>query len=252
MWRRGKAISGFLKEVLIIPAIDLKDGKCVRLIQGRMEDLTVYSDDPASMAEHWEDEGAELIHVVDLDGAIEGRPKNLKSIIDIRKAVNIPIEVGGGIRDMATINKLLSLRIDRVVLGTSAINDPSFLREACKRFPGQVLVGIDAKNGMVAIKGWKEITRKRAIDLGKDLEEAGVRAIIFTDIKRDGMLLGPDIESIREFTEAVKLPVIASGGVSSIDDIKELLRLPLEGIIVGKAIYSGSLNLKDAIKLVKG
>jgi phosphoribosylformimino-5-aminoimidazole carboxamide ribotide isomerase len=237
--------------MVIIPAIDLKEGKCVRLIQGRMEDVTIYSDNPASMAKHWEDEGAELLHIVDLDGAIEGSPRNIKSIIDIRKAVSIPIEVGGGIRDMETIDKLLLLKIDRVVLGTSAVNDPYFLREACRRFQGKVLAGIDARDGMVAIKGWKETTEKRAIDFAKSLEDSGVRAIIFTDIKMDGMLSGPNIESIREFVKSVKLPVIASGGVADINDIKELMKLQLEGIIVGKAIYSGSLDLKEAIRLVK-
>lgn len=237
--------------MLIIPAIDLKDGKCVRLIQGRMEDVTVYSNNPASMAKHWEDEGAELLHVVDLDGAIEGKPVNLKSIIDIRKAVSIPVEVGGGIRDMETIDKLLSLKIDRVVLGTSAIKNPSFLKDVCRRFPGQILAGIDARDGMVAIKGWKETTETRAIDFARSLEGSGVRAIIFTDIKRDGLLLGPNIKSIKEFTEAVNLPVIASGGVSSIEDIKALMKLPLEGVIVGKAIYSDSLDLKEAIRMVK-
>lgn len=237
--------------MVIIPAIDLKEGKCVRLIQGRMEDVTIYSDNPASMAKHWEDEGAELLHIVDLDGAIEGSPRNIKSIVDIRKAVSIPIEVGGGIRDMETIDKLLSLKIDRVVLGTSAVNDPYFLREACRRFQGKVLAGIDARDGMVAIKGWKETTEKRAIDFAKGLEDSGVRAIIFTDVKKDGMLSGPNIESIKQVTEAVKLPVIASGGVSNIEDIKALMKLPIEGVIVGKAIYSGSLDLKEAIRLVK-
>lgn len=237
--------------MVIIPAIDLKEGKCVRLIQGRMEDVTIYSDNPASMAKHWEDEGAELLHIVDLDGAIEGSPRNIKSIIDIRKAVSILIEVGGGIRNMETIAKLMSLKIDRVVLGTSAVNDPYFLREACRRFQGKVLAGIDARDGMVAIKGWRETTSERAIDFAKSLEDSGVRAIIFTDIKMDGMLSGPNIESIREFVKSVKLPVIASGGVADINDIKELMKLQLEGIIVGKAIYSGSLDLKEAIRLVK-
>jgi phosphoribosylformimino-5-aminoimidazole carboxamide ribotide isomerase len=238
--------------MLIIPAIDLKDGKCVRLQQGRMEDVTIYSDVPASMAKRWQDEGAELLHVVDLDGAIEGKPVNLKSIIDIRRAVSIPIEVGGGIRDMETIDKLLSQKIDRVVLGTSAIENPSFLKDACRRFPGRILAGIDARDGMVAIKGWKEITEEKAINLATSLKDSGVRAIIFTDIKRDGLLLGPNIKSLKEFTESAKLPVIASGGVADINDIKELMKLPLEGVIVGKAIYSGSLDLKEAIRLVKG
>lgn len=237
--------------MLIIPAIDLKDGKCVRLQQGRMENVTVYSDNPSSMAKHWQEEGAELLHVVDLDGAIEGKPVNLKSIIDVRRAVTIPIEVGGGIRDMEAIEKLLSLKIDRVVLGTSVVNNPSLLKEACRRFPGQILAGIDARDGMVAIKGWKETTQIKAIDFAKSLEDSGVKAIIFTDIKRDGLLLGPNIKSLKEFTDSVRLPVIASGGVADINDIKELMKLPLEGVIVGKAIYSGSLDLKEAIRLVK-
>ncbi len=237
--------------MLIIPAIDLKDGKCVRLQQGRMEDVTVYSDNPASMAKRWQDEGAELLHVVDLDGAIEGKPVNLKSVNDIRRAVSMPIEVGGGIRDMETIDKLLSLKIDRVILGTSAINNPSFLKDVCRRYPGQILAGIDARDGMVAIKGWKETTQIRAIDFAKSLEGSGVKAIIFTDIKRDGLLLGPNIKSLKEFTESARLPVIASGGVADINDIKELMKLPLEGVIVGKALYSGSLNLKEAIKLAE-
>lgn len=237
--------------MIIIPAIDLKDGKCVRLQQGKMENVTIYSDDPASMARRWERDGAEILHVVDLDGAVEGRPVNLKSITDIRNAVNITIEVGGGIRDMETIDKLLLLKIDRVVLGTSAVNDPYFLKEACRRFPGKVLAGIDARDGMVAIKGWKETTEKRAIDFARGLEDSGVKAIIFTDIKRDGLLLGPNIKSIKEFMESVRLPVIASGGVSGSNDIKELMKLPLEGVIVGKAIYSGSLDLKEAIRIVK-
>jgi len=238
--------------MLIIPAIDLKEGRCVRLLQGRMEDATVYSDDPAAMAKHWETEGAELLHVVDLEGAITGTPKNLKSIIDIRRAVDIPVEVGGGIRDMDTVKRLLSLRIDRVVIGTSALINISFIKDVCKRFPDHVVVGIDARDGMVAIKGWKETTKERAIDFAKSFEDSCVEAIIFTDIKRDGMLTGPNIESIKEFTEAVKLPVIASGGVSNIEDIKALMRLPIEGVIVGKAIYSGSLNLKEAIRMAKG
>lgn len=238
--------------MIVIPAIDLKEGKCVRLLQGRMEDATVYSDDPVSMAKHWEAEGAELLHVVDLDGAIEGKPRNLKSIIDIRMAVDISIEVGGGIRDLNTINRLLSLRIDRVVIGTSALINTSFIKDVCKRFPDQIVVGIDARDGMVAIKGWKEITKEKAIDFAKSFEDSCVRAIIFTDIKRDGMLSGPNIESIKEFIASANLPVIASGGISNIGDIKALMKLPIEGVIVGKAIYSGSLNLKNAIELVKG
>ncbi|MEW6408822.1 MAG: 1-(5-phosphoribosyl)-5-[(5-phosphoribosylamino)methylideneamino]imidazole-4-carboxamide isomerase [Nitrospirota bacterium] len=237
--------------MIIIPAIDLKDGKCVRLLQGKMEESTIYSDNPSEIAKGWQDAGAELIHVVDLDGAFAGEMKNLESIISIRQSVNIPIEVGGGIRDTTTVNRLFSLRIDRVVLGTIAIESPEFLSELCGRFPGRILVGIDARDGWVAIKGWSETTKKKATDLAREIESCGVAAIIYTDIKRDGMLSGPNIKAIREMAESVNIPVIASGGVSDINDIKRLMQLPIEGVVVGKAIYSGSLDLREAIELTK-
>ena len=179
--------------MLIIPAIDLKEGKCVRLEQGLMDKATVYSDDPAITAKHWETQGAELLHVVDLNGAFAGAPKNLDAIMAIRAAVKMPIEVGGGIRDMATIRSLVSIGIDRIILGTAAIENPSFVREACGEFPGKIIVGIDAKDGLVAIKGWAEVTRVKAVDLAKQMQDYGVIAIIYTDIKRDGMLSGPNI-----------------------------------------------------------
>jgi phosphoribosylformimino-5-aminoimidazole carboxamide ribotide isomerase len=240
--------------MLIIPAIDLKEGKCVRLQQGLMEKATVYSDDPAGMAKHWESEGAELLHVVDLDGAFAGSPRNIAAITAIRNAIRIPIEVGGGIRDMSTIRILVSIGIDRIILGTAAIQNPSFVQAACTVFPGRIIVGIDAKDGLVAIKGWAEVTEVKAVDLAKQMQEYGVIAIIYTDIKRDGMLSGPNIEATKALAESLHIPVIASGGVHTMKDIEDLLTVRyagVSGVITGKAIYSGSLNLKEAITFIK-
>jgi phosphoribosylformimino-5-aminoimidazole carboxamide ribotide isomerase len=240
--------------MLIIPAIDLKEGKCVRLEQGLMDKATVYSDDPATTARHWESQGAELLHVVDLNGAFAGLPKNLDAIKAIRAAIKIPIEVGGGIRDLDTIRTLVSIGIDRIILGTAAVENPDFVREACAQFPGRVIVGIDAKDGMVAIKGWAEVTKVHAVELAKQMQEHGVIAIIYTDIKRDGMLSGPNIEATKALAEALRIPVIASGGVHTMKDIEALLTVRhsgVSGVITGKAIYSGSLDLKEAIQFVK-
>lgn len=240
--------------MLIIPAIDLKEGKCVRLEQGLMDKATVYSDDPATTAKHWELQGAEILHVVDLDGAFAGVPKNLDAIKAIRAAIKIPIEVGGGIRDLSTIRSLVSIGIDRIILGTAAIENPSFVQEACRVFPDRIIVGIDAKEGLVAIKGWAEVTKVQAIDLAQQMQEHGVIAIIYTDIKRDGMLSGPNIEATQALAKALHIPVIASGGVHTMKDIEDLLavrRSGVSGVITGKAIYSGSLNLKEAITFVK-
>lgn len=240
--------------MLIIPAIDLKDGKCVRLEQGLMNKATVYSDDPATTARHWESQGAELLHVVDLDGAFAGIPKNLDAIKAIRKAVRMPIEVGGGIRDIATIDVLISIGIDRIILGTAAIENPAFVQQACEKFPGKIIIGIDAKDGMVAIKGWAEVTKVKAVDLAKQMQESGVIAVIYTDIKRDGMLSGPNIDATKALAGSLRIPVIASGGVSTMKDIQDLMTVRysgVSGVITGKAIYSGSLNLKEAITFVK-
>lgn len=235
--------------MLIIPAIDLKGGLCVRLLQGRMEDSTVYSDDPAATAKRWASCGAKLIHIVDLDGAVSGTQRNLEAIKAIRGAVGTELEVGGGIRDSNRIELLLSLGIDRVILGTAAIEKPELLRDAGRRFPGRVLAGIDARDGYVAVKGWKETTARRALDFAQEAESAGAAGIIYTDISRDGMLTGPNIEATREIAGAVRIPVIASGGISSIDDIKKLLGIKgLWGAITGKAIYSGTLDLREAIR----
>lgn len=236
----------------IIPAIDLKDGVCVRLKQGRKDDVTVYSDDPAATAQRWQGYGAEVLHVVDLDGAFTGSQRNFGSIANIRKAVSMTIEVGGGIRDMSTVDRLISLGIDRVILGTSAIEQPEFLSEACGRFPGKVIVGIDAKNGMAAVKGWVEVSAIRAVDLAKRAKESGAAGIIYTDIAKDGMMTGPNIPALSEMVKAAGIPVIASGGIATINDIKNLLAVPdVWGAITGKAIYEGTLDLGEAIRLAK-
>ena len=236
--------------MLIIPAIDLKDGLCVRLQQGKKEAVTVYSKDPVLTAKKWESCGARLLHVVDLDGAFTGNQKNLESIMRIRRQVKMAMEVGGGIRDMMTVETLVSSGIDRVVIGTSAIEDSAFVIKACSKFPGKILVGIDAKDGKVAVKGWEEVSSVSAKELARRVETVGVAGIIYTDISRDGMLTGPNVPAQEEMVATVSVPVIASGGIATIEDVKSLLRIKgLWGAITGKAIYAGSLDLKEAIKL---
>ncbi len=240
--------------MIIIPAIDLKQGKCVRLLQGRMDAETVFSDDPGATAARWAGQGAEIIHVVDLDGAVHKTPQNLASIKKILETVKIPVQIGGGIRDAETIRMYLDMGMERVIIGTEAVRNPQLVRNACKTFPGRIVVGIDARNGMVAIEGWTQTTKTPATDLARMFENSGVAAINFTDISRDGMQTGPNIEETRKLAEAVSIPVIASGGVSSLSDIRNLL--PLEaigvtGIITGRALYSGALNLKEAIALTR-
>ena len=240
--------------MIIIPAVDIKNGLCVRLLQGRKDAETVFSDDPAAMAQKWEDQGAEMIHVIDLDGAFEKRPKNLDAIKKILDMVKADIQVGGGIRNEDTVKMFIDLGVKKVIIGTEAIRNPKLVEKVCKAFPGQIVVGIDARKGFVAIEGWTETTQIKATDLAKQLEGLGVAAINFTDIHRDGMQTGPNIEETRRLAEAVSVPVVASGGVSTLDDIKNLL--PLEkvgvtGIITGKAIYSGTLDLKEAIAATK-
>ncbi len=242
----------YLQLMIVIPAIDLKDGKCVRLLQGKKEAVTVYSDDPLSMAKHWAALGAELLHVVDLDGAFTGEQKNFDVIVAIRKSIDIPVQVGGGIRDMERIEKLINLGIDRTIIGTSAVNEPDMVKKACEKFPGKVFVGIDAKDGKVAVKGWEKITEWDAIEFAKKMENDGAAGVIYTDIARDGMLSGPNLDAMAKMVNALKIPVIASGGVSSIADIRNLIKIKnLRGVITGKALYSGSLNLKEAIKITK-
>jgi len=239
--------------MLVIPAIDLKDGQCVRLLQGKKDAVTAYSNDPAKTAKRWESYGAKLIHIVDLDGAFTGKQTNLDAIIKIRQSVKIPLQVGGGIRNIGNVMNLFSAGIDRIIIGTAAIEDPEFLTYACRNYPGKVLIGIDAKDGMVAIKGWEEVTSLSAKDLVRRLEIFGVAGIVYTDISRDGMLSGPNIEATRAIVEGVQIPVIASGGVSCIDDIKNLMQIEnLWGVITGKAIYAGAMDLKEAIRIAEG
>lgn len=241
--------------MIVIPAIDLKEGKCVRLEQGLMEKDTVFNDNPGAQARAWQDQGAELLHIVDLDGAFAGEPKNRAAIESIIKAITIPAQLGGGIRDIATIEAYLSLGLDRVIIGTAAQRNPELVREACEKFPGRIVVGIDAKNGLVAVQGWAELTNITAIELARKFEDCGVAAIIYTDISRDGMLQGPNLEATRALAEAVAIPVIASGGVSSLKDIENLMEIEsagISGVITGKAVYTGAINLSEAIALTKG
>lgn len=241
--------------MIIIPAIDIKNGKCVRLLQGRMDAETVFSDDPAAMARRWEKEGAQLIHVVDLDGAVEKKPRNLETIRRILKAVRVPVQVGGGIRSLETLAMYADLGVHRMVIGTEAIRNPEMVRTACRAFPQHIVVGIDAKDGKVAIEGWTETTEETAAALARKFEDDGVAAINFTDIHRDGMQTGPNIEETRRLAEAIRIPVIASGGVSSIDDIRRLLPLApagVAGVITGRALYSGTLDLAEAIRVAAG
>lgn len=241
--------------MIVIPAIDLKEGKCVRLEQGLMEKDTVFSDNPGAQARAWQDQGAELLHIVDLDGAFAGQPKNREAIEAILKAITIPAQLGGGIRDIATIEAYLSLGLSRVIIGTAAQRNPELVREACAKFPGRIVVGIDAKSGMVAVQGWAELTDITAIELARKFEDCGVSAIIYTDINRDGMLQGPNLEATRALAESVSIPIIASGGVSNLKDIENLMAIEscgITGVITGKAVYTGAIKLNEAIALTKG
>ncbi|MFB3896996.1 MAG: 1-(5-phosphoribosyl)-5-[(5-phosphoribosylamino)methylideneamino]imidazole-4-carboxamide isomerase [bacterium] len=236
--------------MIIIPAIDILDGQCVRLQQGEYTRKTVYSDDPASIAQQWEKAGAKYLHIVDLDGAKLGYPKNLEVIVKIAKSVSIPVELGGGIRDLDTIDKVLQLGIHRVVLGTVAYAYADMVEEAATRYEDRVAVGIDARGGRVMIRGWLEKTDIPALELAKRIVRAKVKTLIYTDISKDGMLEGPNLKAIKEFANSTKATVIASGGISSVNDIKNLNNLKcsnLGGVIIGKALYSGQIKLPDAI-----
>jgi len=241
--------------MIILPAIDLKEGRCVRLEQGLMDKDTVYNDDPTAQALLWQQQGGEYLHIVDLDGAFAGTPKNKVAIEAIVAAIEIPSELGGGIRDLQTIEAYLGLGINRVILGTIAKENPDLVKEACRLFPGQIVVGIDAKDGLVAVRGWADVTEKKATDMAKEMENFGVEAIIYTDISRDGMMQGPNIEATKELAESITIPVIASGGLSTLDDIRRLIEIEesgVTGVITGKAIYSGAIDLRAAVALTKG
>jgi len=241
--------------MLIIPAIDIRGGKCVRLFQGDYGKETVYGDDPVEMAQRWIKQGAKFLHLVDLDGAREGIPRNKATIRAIAEGSPVPIQVGGGIRERVTLDDYLSLGIRRVILGTAAIVDPHFLEQACARWPGRVAVDIAAKGGMAAVSGWVRETEVRAVDLAKKCEELGVSVIIFTDVLRDGTQKGVNLEATREVARAIQIPLIASGGVSTIEDIEALLPLEKEGVsgvIIGRALYAGTVKLPEAIALGEG
>lgn len=237
--------------MLLIPAIDLKDGQCVRLKQGDMDAATIFSNDPAAMAEHWLAQGARRLHLVDLNGAFAGKPKNEGAVKAILKAVNgrIPVQIGGGIRDLDTIERYLDDGIDYVIIGTAAVKNPGFLHDACGAFAGHVIVGLDAKEGKVATDGWSKLTGHEVIDLAQKFEDYGVEGVVYTDIGRDGMLSGVNIEATVKLAQALKVPVIASGGVSNVSDIEALCAVQDEGVeavICGRSIYTGALDLKSA------
>lgn len=237
--------------MLLIPAIDLKDGHCVRLKQGDMEDATVFSEDPAAMARLWADRGARRLHIVDLNGAVAGKPKNEPAIKAIVRELGdeIPIQLGGGIRDLDTIERYLDDGISYVIIGTAAVKSPGFVHDACGAFPGHIIVGLDAKDGKVAVDGWSKMTGHDVIDLAKKFEDQGVEAIVYTDIGRDGMMNGVNVEATVKLAQALRIPVIASGGIASIDDVRALCAVQEEGImgaITGRAIYEGKLDFEAA------
>lgn len=242
--------------MLVIPAIDLKEGKCVRLRQGRMEESTIFGDDPVAMAGRWAEAGAERLHVVDLDGAFAGTPRNAEVIHRIAEAYpSLRIQVGGGIRDDDTVQAYLDAGVEFVIVGTKAVSAPHFVSDLCLEFPGRIIVGLDARDGKLAVDGWSKLSHHDVIDLAQHFEQDGVMAIVYTDISRDGMMQGPNVEATARLAEAIRIPVIASGGVSSLDDIRRLLPYADEGIeavIVGRALYEGAFTLPEAIAAVKG
>ncbi len=233
--------------MIIIPAVDIKGGKCVRLEQGLMNKETIFSDHPEEMALQWERKGADRLHLVDLDGALRGRPSNQEAIEKVVHAVSVPVQLGGGIRELGTIKEYMNLGVDRVIVGTTAYKNPELVETACKRYPGRIVISIDARDNHVSVEGWTEGTGIMAIDLARGFEDIGVSSIIYTDIRRDGMQTGPDVDAIRKFAKAISIPVIAAGGISSLKDIGDLLPLEedgVRGIIIGRALYDGSLKLE--------
>ncbi|MDD3651000.1 1-(5-phosphoribosyl)-5-[(5-phosphoribosylamino)methylideneamino]imidazole-4-carboxamide isomerase [Immundisolibacter sp.] len=240
--------------MLLIPAIDLKGGKCVRLRQGHMDDVTVFGDDPVAVARRWVEQGATRLHVVDLDGAVAGRPVNAKIIKAITEAVGgVDVQVGGGIRDEDTIEAYLDAGVRYVILGTQAVNVPHFVADACTEYPGHIIVGLDARDGKVAIDGWSKLSQHGVIDMAQHFERDGVEAIIYTDIGRDGMLGGVNVAGVVELARAVNIPVIASGGVASLADIEALCAVASEGVagaVIGRALYEGTLDLAEALRRV--
>jgi phosphoribosylformimino-5-aminoimidazole carboxamide ribotide isomerase len=242
-----------VEAVILFPAIDLKNGQCVRLQQGDMARATVFNLDPAAQAATFERQGFAYLHIVDLDGAFAGKPQNAQAVEAILKAVTMPVQLGGGIRDMATLEAWLGKGIARVIIGTAAVRDPSFVKEAAKKYPGRVAVGLDARDGKVAVEGWAETSTVTALEIAQRFEDAGVAAIIFTDIARDGLLKGLNLEATIALADSISIPVIASGGLASIDDVKALLApcaKKLEGAISGRALYDGRIDAAEALALI--
>lgn len=240
--------------MILFPAIDLKNGQCVRLEQGDMARATVFNLDPAAQAKTFEAQGFEYLHVVDLDGAFAGKPVNAQAVEAMLKAVSFPVQLGGGIRDLATVEAWLAKGITRVIIGTAAVRDPALVKEAAKKFPGRIAVGLDARDGKVAVEGWAETSTVTALEIAKRFEDAGVAAIIFTDIARDGLLKGLNLDATIALADAISIPVIASGGLASIDDVKALLTpraRKLEGAISGRALYDGRIDPAQALALIK-
>lgn len=240
--------------MIVIPAIDLRDGRCVRLVQGEISSEIVYSDEPVEVAKMWEDIGAPRLHLVDLDGAFAGKPKNLGIVKEILGAVKIPVQMGGGIRSLDAVEKILNLGVDRVILGTAAILSPELVAKCVQEFGEHVAVGIDSRDGMVAIEGWESTVEMTVFQLAEEIAALGVKRVIFTDTRRDGTLRGPNLEATKKLAECTGLKVIASGGVSSLEDLQQLKGLEMsgvEGIIMGKALYSGAVHLKDALQMME-
>jgi phosphoribosylformimino-5-aminoimidazole carboxamide ribotide isomerase len=240
--------------VILFPAIDLKNGQCVRLRQGDMDQATVFNDDPAAQAAAFERQGFRWLHVVDLDGAFAGKPMNGAAVDAILKAVDFPVQLGGGIRDMAVVEGWLAKGVARVIIGTAAVRDPAFVREAARAHPGRIVVGIDARDGLVAVEGWAETSTLSAVELGRRFEDAGVAAIVYTDIARDGMLAGVNWEGTIALADALSIPVIASGGLASLADIERLMQpdaARLEGAITGRALYDGRIDSAEALAMVE-
>lgn len=237
--------------MMIYPAIDIKDGQCVRLFKGQFSDVTVYGDSPAEMAKKWESLGGEYIHVVDLDGALKGHGVNAEKIKEICNSVNVPVQTGGGIRTMEDIEAKLKCGIDRVIIGTKAVADSDFVKRAVDKYGQKIVIGIDAKDGMVAIEGWEKTSDFTAVEFAKKMVSIGVQTIVYTDIATDGTLAGPNVAAMAEMTTAVDADIIASGGIGSLEHIKSLVPTGVEGVIVGKALYTGKVNLTEAVREVK-
>lgn len=240
--------------MIIIPAIDIKDGKCVRLAQGKFDHVTKYADNPVDVALRWKEQGAEVIHIVDLDGSVVGKPRNVDIILEIAQTIDVPVQLGGGIRNMETIEFYLGNGVSSVILGTAAVHDKEFVRKAGKKYPGKIILGLDALDGHLGTSGWTEKTEQDPIGLAKNYEHCNMKAIVYTDIKRDGMSTGVNIEATKAMAKAVSIPVIASGGVASMTDIENLMAVDdceIYGVIIGRALYNGAIALEEAISRSK-